>query len=383
MQVNPVNLPPPHRYLDRQFCTAMLLLLLAGVSTLYSLSFVSGDGVGALRFYRHCVYIALALLLFSFALSMPLHFWRNNMVWVLCIALLLCLWALLFAPSKGASRWVRVFGVSFQASEILKFGALLALAWWGRLIVENNALRGQKFAQLLRPMLPLALFLLLAVAVMILQKDLGMIVLLLLAAVVALMLAGLPARYIVLTIAVALVMIALLVWSEPYRIRRLLSFYDVFDEPLGNDYAQLQSLMAYANGGWLGVGFGGSLQKALLPEAHNDFIIAIIAEEHGLFGFFAVCAAYLFIVMRALAVGKVANARGEVFGAFYAYMLGVVVLAQVTINIGGSLAVMPSKGITLPLVSFGGSSMCITALMLGVLLRLDYENKCSRQEGSA
>lgn len=373
--------PSIPRYLDRQFCAAMLLLLFAGISTLYSLSFVGQDGYGATRFGRHCITIALALLLFVFALCTPTHKWRQHMAWVLALAVLLCLWALLFSPTKGASRWVRVFGFSLQASEFLKFAALLALACWGRLIVENNALREQRFLHLLRPMLPLVLFLLAAVAIMVLQKDLGMVVLLLLAAIVALLLAGLPRRHIILVGAVALLLIALLVWSEPYRMRRLMSFYDIFDDPLGNDYAQLQSLMAYANGGWWGVGFGGSLQKSLLPEAHNDFIISVIAEEHGLFGFYVVCAAYVFIVMRILAVGKAANARGEVFGAFYAYTLGVVLLAQVTINIGGSLAVMPSKGITLPLVSFGGSSMCMTALMLGVLLRLDYENKCSEEGG--
>lgn len=373
--------------IDRQLGSALLLLLFFSVITLYSLSLSasggagSGAGFGSVQFSRHCLHIVLAFFVFVVMLNIPLSWWHRHIIVLVGAVFSLCLLTLLFSPSKGASRWIS-FGVfSLQVSEILKVVTLLTLASWGKLIVENDSFQTSQLKRLLLSSLPIAAFMLVAMGLMMLQKDLGMIFILVLVSVVALMLAGMWWRYIFLAIGVGALLIALLVWVEPYRMRRMFSFADPFADPYGGGYAQLQSLMAYANGGWTGTGLGGSLQKELIPEVHNDFIIAVIAEEWGLLGFFAVCALYIFVITRAIAIGNTANARGEVFGAFYAYTMATMFFVQVAINIGGSLAVLPSKGITLPLISDGGSSLLFTGgAMLGILLRLDYENKETRRE---
>lgn len=370
----------PYRLIDRQLCLALLLLAAVGMVTLYSLSFADRVGFSSGHFVRHCVYVGSALVLFGLILRVPLYFWRGAMPWLLGITLLLCYMTLLFAPTKGAARWINLFGLSVQVSELFKFTSVLTFAVWGRLIVENNVLYGGNLRQISRPMLPLGGFLLLAALAMILQKDLGTILILAVTSLLVLVLAGLRWRYIILAGVIVLAIVALLVWMEPYRMERIAGFIDPFADPYGKGYAQLQSLMAYNHGGWFGVGLGNSLQKGLLPEMHNDFIIAIIAEEYGLLGFFAVCALYLFVVMRAIHIGSGANRRGELFGAFYAYTLAGLLITQVSINIGGSLAVLPSKGLTLPLVSYGGSSLWASAAMLAVLLRIDYENKAEADD---
>lgn len=372
-----ISAASPLRGIDRQCCLALALLLLCGIVTLYSLSYIAEAKFSSAKFTRHCLYVAAALLMFAALLHVPLHWWRRNMPWLLGVSLALCVAALFSAPSKGAARWIKLFGFSFQVSEMLKFAAALTLACWGRLIVENGVCQGASLRALMRPLAPLGLFLAAAAAIMVLQKDLGTIVLLASVALLVLVLAGLPWRYVALGGGLLLAAAFFLVTTASYRMKRVLAFVDPFAAPYGDGFAQLHSLMAYANGGWLGVGGGGSLQKNLIPEVHNDFIIAVIAEEYGLLGFFAVCALYLFVAMRSVAIGRAANSRREVFGAFYAFIFAALLLVQAVINIGGSLAVLPSKGITLPLISYGGSSLLATAAMLAVLLRLDYENKQS------
>ena len=361
----------PFRYVDRQFCLAVGLLLFVGITTLYSLSFIAKAHFSYSHFVKHCIYLVGALGVFATLLQVPINSLRKKMYWVLGLALLLSFFTLFSDPIKGARRWISIFGVSLQVSEVLKFAALLAFACWGKLSIENNALR----KQVLRPLIPLAVFGGIVLVLTIVQKDLGTVVLLAVTGLLVLILAGIPKRYVFLLGVLAVLVIILLVGLEGHRQSRITAFIDPFADPHGAGFAQLQSLMAYNNGGLFGVGWGGSLQKESLPEVHNDFIIAIIAEEHGWLGFFFVCALYLFIGMRMISIGKVANKRGELFGAFYAYLLAGLILTQVMINVGGSTAALPSKGLTLPLLSYGGSSLWATAAMFAVLLRLDYENK--------
>jgi len=167
-----------------------------------------------------------------------------------------------------------------------------------------------------------------------------------------------------------------------YRLRRLTGFIDPFADYYDSGYNQAQSLMAFGHGKWWGVGLGQSVAKFGLPESHNDFIIAIVAEELGIVGFIVVCAVFLFLTARALSIGIKAQERGEIFGALYAFGFAMLFAAQVLINIGGSSALLPSKGITLPLISYGGSSLLATALMFSVLLRVDYENRRAGGEES-
>lgn len=365
----------PLRTLDVPLCAAVLLLLFFGMAALYSISHAGLGRFNEAHFQIHCLYIAIAFCLFIFGAWLPLQFWRKYMFGFVVLVLFACVLALGFDPVNGATRWIRIGPVTVQVTEVLKFAALLAFACWGKVVVEGNSFANPRLRAVFFPLMPLLLFMLCAAVVLLLQRDFGTLMLLAVTAFTVMLLAGLPWRYITVLLLVAAVVVPLLVISESYRVDRVTAFLDPFEDPRGTGYAQLQSLMAYSNGGWLGAGAGNSLQKYLLPEAHNDFIAAVIAEEYGWLVFFLVCMAYLLITLRIITVAREANQRGELFGAFYAYALSVLFLAQATVNIGGSLSALPSKGLTLPLVSYGGTSLCMTALMLSVVMRIEYENK--------
>lgn len=362
---------------DGQVCAALVALLFFGFAVLYSVSFVADADFSRARFWRHCAHAGAGVAVFVAALHVPMARWRQAMLAAVIGALALCVAALGFAPAQGASRWIRFFGLSVQPSELLKFAALLAFAAWGRVMAEREAAMHAGWREWGKALIPPAVFLLAAAAVLSLQKDLGTILVLFAVAFWVLILAGTPWFLVALVAAAAAALTAVLVFFEPYRWDRIVAFLDPLADPYGSGFAQLQALMAFAHGGWGGVGLGGSLQKAILPEAHNDFVVAVIAEEMGLVGFFVLCALYLFVAMRGLRIGDAAAARGEMFGFFYAVGCAGLWLAQAGINIGGGLAALPSKGLPLPLVSYGGSSLLVCALMLGVLLRLDGENKAA------
>ena len=369
------RIAPPLRSLDKPLCAAALLLLFVGMLALYSISHVNLHRFTQTHFQIHCLYITVAFSLFAIGVWLPLQFWRKYMLAFITLALLACVLALFSDPINGAKRWLRLGPLTVQVTEVMKFAALLAFACWGKVVVEGNSFINPRVRAVCFPLIPLLLFIVVAALLLLLQRDFGTLVLLVVTAFTVVLLAGLPWRYIILLLLIVAVIGPLLILSESYRVARVTAFLDPFEDPQGKGYAQLHSLMAYSNGGWWGAGAGNSLQKFRLPEVHNDFIAAIIAEEYGWLVFFLVCMAYLLITLRIIAVAHEANRRGELFGAFYAYALSVLFLVQATVNIGGSLAALPSKGFTLPLVSYGGTSLCVTAVMLAVVMRIDYENK--------
>jgi cell division protein FtsW len=170
-----------------------------------------------------------------------------------------------------------------------------------------------------------------------------------------------------------LAVVALIVFEE-YRLKRVTSFLDPWADPFGAGYQLTQSLMAYGRGNWFGQGLGNSLQKLeFLPEAHTDFIMAILAEEFGFVGVLAVLALILWMVLKALSIGNRALEKGRAFDGYLAYSIGIWFSFQTAVNIGASAGILPTKGLTLPLVSYGGSSLIIMSVAVAILLRIDFE----------
>jgi cell division protein FtsW len=177
-------------------------------------------------------------------------------------------------------------------------------------------------------------------------------------------------------IAILAGLFTMMVWLAPYRLQRLQSFMDPWADPFGSGFQLTQALIAFGRGDWLGVGLGSSMQKLFyLPEAHTDFLFSILAEELGLIGAVAVIALFLTMIWRALAIGRAAEEAGQLFGAQVAFGISVWLGLQACVNIGVNMGVLPTKGLTLPLMSYGGSSLVIVCVAIGLLLRVDLETR--------
>ena len=169
-----------------------------------------------------------------------------------------------------------------------------------------------------------------------------------------------------------------LIILSPYRMQRLMSFRDPWQDPYDTGYQLMQALIAFGRGDWTGVGLGGGVQKLFyLPERHTDFIFSVIAEELGLIGTISIILLYLFIVWRAFVIGRLSESLEKYFSAYLAYGVGFIIGLQAYINIGVNMGVLPTKGLTLPFISYGGNSMIVYCIIFSVLLRIEYENRQS------
>ena len=357
---------------DQFFLCACVALLFIGLMTLFSLGLAKSNPNW---FYKQSFHVFLAIGVFIVASYRPVNWWRRYAPWFAAIAIVLLFLSLPFvfgSTHKGASRWISFASFTIQPVEFFKFSFLL--------ICARYCARAASTKRGFDMILPIIGWLLLPVIMIILQPDLGSFVLISTVTITMLFLAGLRLKWIFLVFfAIALVVAVSLLFKD-YQLGRFYNFWDPFDDRYGSDYNVVQSLMAYARGGFMGVGIGNIVAGRDLPEAHNDFIIAVIAEEHGFFGFIAVFLILLFVLSRIAYTGYRAKIAKDMFGSFYAFGLATLLALQMIINIGGSLALLPVKGLTLPLLSYGGSSMLSVALMLGVLTSIDYESQQIRMQ---
>lgn len=357
---------------DWTFIGIGILLLAISWMTLLSLSLSENKNY----FGKQIVFAVAGGVLVIGMLKISLSAWRRwtpSIFWA--VTSLLLLTALFGVERNAAQRWIDILGfMTLQPSEFLKVTVLLVTARWAAsAFASKKAIGFQQMERLLLLLIPFGL--------VGMQPDFGVLCLLLAVVLMIAFLAGLQKRWIFISIVLMAVWVSWMIVSEPYRMSRLVGFLDPFANRYTTGYNQLHSLMAFANGGWWGVGWGRSIEKVShLPEAQNDFIIAIIAEEIGMVGFLFVCCLYFFLIMRAMGIGKHAIERREYFGGFYAFGLSVLLSVQVLVNIGGSVALLPSKGFTLPLVSYGGSSLWACFWMLAILLRVDMENHDARYQ---
>ena len=352
--------------IDRVLFTATLLLICVSVVMVYSASAV----VALERFQQPYLFLTkqalwsvLGLAVLVVAMRVDYRTYRNEaFIWCLLGIVVLMLVVVLFgAPVNGTRRWFGVGGLGIQPSELAK----VACVFFTALILER---RMHRIDELSYSLLPIGLIVGLVVALILLQPDFGTSISLALVVAVMVFAAGLHYRYFVGLALMALPAIYIVLVAAPYRRRRLLAFWDPWADPLGDGFQIIQSLVAVGTGGVFGRGLMGGVQKLFyLPEPHTDFIYAVIGEELGLIGATAILLCFCVIAWRGLRI----SARAEdTFGSFVALGLTTMIAAQAFVNISVVLGLMPTKGIPLPLVSFGGSSLLINLLGMGVLLNI-------------
>ena len=276
---------------------------------------------------------------------------------------------------NGSTRWIALPGLTIQASEIVKLCFVLYLAGY---IAQHKAALESGWKAFLLPLGVLAAL----TFMLLLQPDFGAVVVLGIAAMGMLFLAGVPTlRFLIIGLAVV-ALGAVVALAEPYRVARLMSFTDPWADQYGAGYQLTQSLIAFGRGHWLGVGLGNSVQKLFyLPEAHTDFVFAVLAEEWGLIGTLAMIVGFAVLGWRLFVIGRGLEQRGFLYHAYLVYGTALVLCAQAFINVGVNMGVLPTKGLTLPFVSYGGSSLLICSVMIALVLRASTEQSRLQARG--
>ena len=320
--------------------------------------------------YRQMAALGISIIAALSVLRIPSELWYRLAPWLLLVALVLLVLVLIPGIGhevNGSSRWIRIGPVSVQVSELAKLGVLIYAASY---LQRYNESLQTSFAVMLRLMLVLGM----AAFLLLLEPDFGASVVLGATVLGMVFLAGIKiGRFVVLQGAILAALLAL-IYSSAYRWKRLNSFLDPWQDPFGDGFQLTQALIAIGRGEFFGVGLGASIQKHhYLPEAHTDFIFAIIAEELGLVGVLLVLGLYALLVWRAFAIARQAEDQGYRFGAYLAYGIGLLFAVQSLINIGVNMGVLPTKGLTLPLLSFGGSSLLASFIALALLMRIAWE----------
>lgn len=320
--------------------------------------------------WRQGAYALVAVVLGGAAFFVPLEFWRRSGPLLIIAAALLLI--LVFLPVlgqevKGSRRWLNLGVINLQASELAKFFVIVYLA--GYLVRHAEAVR-TSLAGFLRPLVLLSFL----VVLLLLEPDFGAAAVMLATAMGMMWLAGARMSQFVLLLLILLAMLAAVALLESYRLDRLTAFLDPWKDSTGSGFQLVQALIAFGRGDWFGVGLGSGIQKLFyLPEAHTDFLLAVIGEELGLVGVLAVIALFAVLIHRILRIGREAEKRDHLFAAWLCYGVGLLVGLQAMINMGVNMGVLPTKGLTLPLMSYGGSSLVVTAIALAVVLRAHHE----------
>jgi len=354
-----------------------LLLLAIGIVMVGSASIAIAESQGVSSYYyllRHLVYIVLGLLLASAFRVIPIAFLERvsrPMLLLSALALLAVLIPGIGHTVNGSTRWIRLGFVNFQVVEAVKLMVIIYMAGY---LARKAGLIQTRFFDTLKPLI----FAGLLSVILLLQPDMGSAAVI--TAIVAGMvwLAGAAWRHI---FVLGLLTLPAFGYAamEPYRLRRIVSFMDPWADPYASGFQLTQALIAVGRGELFGVGLGASIQKLFyLPEAHTDFIFAVLAEEFGLGGVIVVLALFLLLVTRIMVIGIMAHRHDRPFAGFLAYGVGIWIGLQALVSVGVNLGVLPTKGLTLPLISSGGSSMLITLLALGLVLRIKYElDRCN------
>ncbi|MCC5826204.1 cell division protein FtsW [Alkalimonas sp.] len=356
---------------DSLLLMLLLILLAIGLVMVNSASVPVAERLfgNPLHFtFRHLVYLGLGTAMAIVVLNIPVHRWHQGNLLLLALAVVGLVAVLLFGRTvNGATRWLALGPISIQAAEPAKLFFFVYLASY--LVRRHEEVR-ENFKGFIKPMVVL----LLLSVLLLLQPDMGTVIVMFATALVLLFLAGAKLwQFIVLSLTGVSAVLFLIVYSE-YRWRRVTAFLDPWADPFGSGYQLTQSLMAFGRGGFSGQGLGNSIQKLeYLPEAHNDFIFAIIAEEIGFIGVFGVLALLFLLVARTLWIGRQAMLKQLHFHGFLALAMAIWFGFQTAVNIGVASGVLPTKGLTLPFVSSGGSSLIIMLMAAALVLRIDFE----------
>jgi cell division protein FtsW len=370
---------------DASLTWAAILLLAIGLVMVYSASIAMAEAsahAGFRSWYflaRHATFLAVGAVAAFVAFQVPMKIWQRLAPWVFVAGVALLV--LVFVPGVGKSvngsrRWLALAVVNLQPSEFMKLAVVLYAA--------SYAVRKAAFLHAEQPLrqtvvkgfLPLFAVMVATSSLLLLEPDFGAFVVIVMIAFGILFLGGLDWRlFLGLLLLLPLGLSGILV-AAPYRLQRLAAFLDPWSDPFGKGYQLSHSLIAFGRGEWLGVGLGSSVEKLLyLPEAHTDFLLAVTAEELGFAGVFTVIGLFVWLLFRTYAIGRQAARLARPFPSLVALGIGVWIGVQALINIGVNMGVLPTKGLTLPLLSFGGSGIVANCIALAILLRVDYENR--------
>ena len=373
-QLQPIKMPLIPSALDGQILLIFGLLTLVGLIMVTSASIGVADAQLNDPFYygkRQFLRLLLGVMLVWIGYRIPTTVWKNNgMLLMLCSILLL---ALVLIPGvgrtvNGSTRWLDLFFFTIQVSEIAKLFLIIYLS--GYLIRRCDEVQSGIMG-FVKPMLVLAV----ASALLLLEPDFGAAVVLLLTGLGMMFLGGVRFGQFILFVIGTLSIMVVVAVASPYRLARITSFLDPWADPFNSGFQLTQSWIAIGSGGWFGSGLGGSIQKLFyLPEAHTDFLFAIYAEEFGLVGVALLIMIYAWFALRCFQIGKTALQKGQPFGAYLVYGVGLLVSIQAVINIGVNMGALPTKGLTLPFISYGGNSILIMSFAIGLVLRVHYES---------
>ncbi|MEM8983572.1 MAG: putative lipid II flippase FtsW [Pseudomonadota bacterium] len=374
--VGTVQLPfvlPARPHLDAVIVTLVMTLLLGGLVILASASMTVAEAEFNNPFHyveRQLLAIGLGFAGAAFMLLVPIEVWQRlsgPLVLAALVALALVLVPGVGLSEKGATRWVSVAGFTVQVSDPARLALILYVAGY---LVRQAEDVNERFAGFLKPMLVISV----AAALLLAEPDFGAATVLVATSLAMLFIGGARVRDFLLFALLALGALAALAVTSPYRLARLTGFLKPWDDPFNSGFQLTQSLIAIGRGEWFGVGLGASVQKLFyLPEAHTDFVFAVFAEEFGLLGSLALVGLFLALVLRVFSLSRRAAAADQWFAAYVALGLGVWLGLQSFINLGVNMGMLPTKGLTLPLISYGRSSLIMTLVSIGLLLRIHHE----------
>ncbi|HEV8500723.1 MAG TPA: putative lipid II flippase FtsW [Casimicrobiaceae bacterium] len=370
---------------DVTLAWAAMLLLAIGLVMVYSASIASAEAsayTGYRAWYfltRHALFLVLGLAAAAVAFQVPVKAWQWLAPWAFVVATALLVLVLVPGVGKsvnGSRRWLPLVIVNLQPSEFMKLAAVLYAASYAvRKAAFLHAEQPLK-QTLLRGFLPLFVVMAAVGGLLLMEPDFGAFVVILAIGFGILFLGGLDWRLFVGLSALLPFALGAILVAAPYRLQRLTAFVDPWSDPLGKGYQLSHSLIAFGRGEFFGVGLGSSVEKLLyLPEAHTDFLLAVIAEELGFAGVLVVIMLFVWLLYRAYAIGRQAARLTRPFAALTAQGVGIWIGVQAFINIGVNVGLLPTKGLTLPLLSFGGSGIIANCIAVALLLRIDYENR--------
>ncbi len=356
----------------------VLGLLSVGLVMVYSASIATAEASKGTAYQpayyllRQGAVILAGLVAGAVAFQIPVQSWQKLAPYLFLFGVVLL--AIVLIPGigrevNGSRRWLSLLVVNLQPSELMKLFAVLYAA-------DYTVRKGVLKDRLVKAFLPIFGVMALVGGLLLLEPDMGAFVVICSIAVCTLFLGGFNIKVFAGLLVALPVAFAVLIVSSPYRLQRVVSFMDPWSDPFGKGYQLSHALIAFGRGEWLGVGLGASVEKLFyLPEAHTDFLLAVIAEELGFIGVFAVILLFAWLLIRAFAIGRQAAFLDRLYAALVAQGIALWLGVQAMINIGVNMGVLPTKGLTLPFLSYGGSGMVVNCIAVAILLRIDWENR--------
>lgn len=353
-------------------------LLGLGIVMVYSASIAIAEAAkftnGQVQYYlvRQLIAVAVGVIGAVAVVQVPMRYWQLAAPYLFAISVALLVIVLIPGIGRevnGSQRWLGYGAFRLQPSELAKLFVVIYAA-------DYTVRKASHMASLRRGFLPMFVVMLVTGALLLQEPDFGAFAVITAIAMGVLFLGGMNWRLFAILVLLLVAGFMLLIWSSPYRMERVLGFMDPWADPFGRGYQLSHALIAFGRGEWFGVGLGASVEKLFyLPEAHTDFLLAVIAEELGLVGVVATIGGFAWLSLRAISIGNQAARLERYFSALVAQGVGLWIAVQTMINMGVNMGLLPTKGLTLPLLSYGGSGLVANCMALGLLLRVDYENR--------